>query len=618
MATAATTLPSPTDFTAPSANNLPAIASGSGSSRELATYGNGPFSQVQELMNQPAVKKALPVMIIAITLLLFVLAYNLINAPSYRPVLTGLTEADQQMAFDALKQGEFKPIIDTGTGQITVPNSRYHEARIFLASKGLPRNGQVGMDSLKDSSAMTTSQFMEQVRYNNAQEQELARSIIQIDTIKTARVHLAITKPSVFIRDRTPPKASVVVSPFPGRSVSQSQVQAIINLVASSVPMLTPENVTVVDSYGKMLSDSSTEPAMGLTASQQKHKQKIEDLYRHRVLEILIPMVGEANVRSQVNLNMDFSQNETTLESFDPTKKGGLIRTESANNSTVTNPKNAEGVPGTLSNVAPPTPTTTNAVGQPEATTTATTPIKNESSSTKNYELDRTISHTKNSSGGIQRLSVSVVVNERAATPASTDANGVVIPAKPNPYTPEEITRMQNLVRGVVGFDEKRADVVTVVQAKFEPEPVFDLSVAWYKDEAIMEAIKSALLGLVFLAFLWVVIKPFISHVLNKDKEAALALANLQMQKDQETDADGKPIEGGDSKGGVKSVAAEEEVGETLEQMKARMKPKKSTISMDMLDTANTYDDKVALVRMIVGEDSSRVANVFKNMIKNR
>lgn len=164
MATAATTLPSPTDFTAPSANNLPAIASGSGSSRELATYGNGPFSQVQELMNQPAVKKALPVMIIAITLLLFVLAYNLINAPSYRPVLTGLTEADQQMAFDALKQGEFKPIIDTGTGQITVPNSRYHEARIFLASKGLPRNGQVGMDSLKDSSAMTTSQFMEQVR----------------------------------------------------------------------------------------------------------------------------------------------------------------------------------------------------------------------------------------------------------------------------------------------------------------------------------------------------------------------------------------------------------------------------------------------------------------------
>lgn len=165
MATAAATLPSPTDFTAPSPQqNLPVITGEMGGSRGLATYGSGPFSQVQDLMNQPAVKKALPVMVIAITLLLFVLAYNLINAPSYRPVLSGLTESDQQMAYDVLKQADYKPVIDSSTGQLTVPNSRYHEARIFLASKGLPRSGQIGMDSLKDQSTMTTSQFMEQVR----------------------------------------------------------------------------------------------------------------------------------------------------------------------------------------------------------------------------------------------------------------------------------------------------------------------------------------------------------------------------------------------------------------------------------------------------------------------
>lgn len=613
MATAAATLPSPTDFTAPSPQqNLPVITGEMGGSRGLATYGSGPFSQVQDLMNQPAVKKALPVMVIAITLLLFVLAYNLINAPSYRPVLSGLTESDQQMAYDVLKQADYKPVIDSSTGQLTVPNSRYHEARIFLASKGLPRSGQIGMDSLKDQSTMTTSQFMEQVRYNNAQEQELARTIIQIDSIKTARVHLAITKPSVFIRDRTPPKASVVVSPYPGRSVSPTQVQAIIHLIASSVPMLTPDNVTVVDNYGKMLSDSQSDPAMGLTASQNKHKQKIEDLYRQRILEILIPIVGDANVRSQVNINMDFTQNETTSESYDPQKKGGQTRNETSSSATVSNPKEASGVPGTLSNTAPPPPVTTNAVGQPAATSAATTPTRTEQASSKSFELDKTINHTKSAIGGIQRLSASVVVNERAGTLASTDANGVVTPAKPNPYTPEEITRMQELVRGVVGFDEKRTDVVTVVQAKFEPETVIDLSVPWHKDPVAIEAIKSALLGLVFVAFLWVVIKPFISHTLNKDKEAAATLLALQNAPAGATNPDGTPIDPAAPAGD--QIAIEE--GETLEQMKAKMKPKKSTISMEMLDTANTYDDKVALVRMIVGEDSARVANVFKNMIR--
>ena len=179
---------------------------------------SGTFGPIKRVLNQPAVKKSLPLMVIAMALLAFALVYTLINAPSYRPIMTGVTETDQQGVYEALKQGEFKPVIDAGSGQITVPASRYHEARIYLASKGLPKTAATGLDALKDQSAMTTSQFMEQVRYNSAMEQELARSIQQIESIQTARVHLATTKPSVFVRDRTPPKASIVVTPQSGRS----------------------------------------------------------------------------------------------------------------------------------------------------------------------------------------------------------------------------------------------------------------------------------------------------------------------------------------------------------------------------------------------------------------
>ena len=571
---------------------------------------DGPFGAVKQILNQPAVKKSLPLMVIAMTLLAFALFYNLMNAPAYRSVMSGVTESDQQAAFEALKTGEFKPVIDTANGQITVPASRYHEARLYLASKGLPKTAQAGIDSLKDQSAMTTSQFMEQVRYNAAMEQELARSITQIDSIQTARVHLAVTKPSVFVRDRTPPKASVVVTPFAGRTVSPMQVQALVHLVASSIPMLTPENVTVVDNNGKMMTDTASDMAMGMNAGQTKHKQGIEDLYRQRVIQILAPIVGEANVRSQVNLTLDFSQTETTVEDFDTRDKGPKTRSEVMSEDR-NSAKEAMGVPGTLSNTAPTQPTTT--------LNTTTTPVAKANDektitaarSTRNYELDRSVRHTKSASGGIQRLSVAVVVNERTPLVQPKNDKGEAVEPKPNPYTPEEVERMQELVRGVVGYNEDREDVVTVVQARFEPEPVVDLSVSWYKDESLMNNIKSGLLGLVFVAFLMVVVRPVISHSMNRDKVAAQEAASLQIANAEALLAISSDAAAAANPGNIDMGE-----GETLEQMKAKLKPKKSNISMEMLDTANTYDDKVALVRMIVAEDSARVANVLKGMIR--
>ena len=616
----------------------PGLASGGSSSTALATTGgagsnaggalatftpgmdintssgmggaSGPLASIQQLMQQPSIKKAMPLILMGLAVLLFGIIYILINMPSYRPLMVNMSEAEQQTAMEALRTSEFKPVLDPATGQITVPANKYHEARIFLASKGIPKTGHMGMDSLKDQSAMTTSQFMEQVRYTSAMEQELARTIMQIDSIQQARVHLAMPKQSVFVRDRTPPKASVIITPHAGRSVSQNQVQALVHLVASSVPLMTPENVAVVDNQGKLITESSTAATLGLTSAQSTHKQKMEDLYRQRVTQILAPIVGDNNVRSQVNMSLDFTQTEVTTEDFDTREKGPKTRSEALSEDK-NSAMEAAGIPGTLSNTPPPAPSaTTNSAAATSAgagggvgNTTAR--------STRNYELDRSVRHVKNATGTMQRLSVAVLINERAPTTTKNE-KGEVTDSKPNPYTEEEITRMQNLVRGVVGFDEKRGDVVTVVQAKFEPEAVYDLSIPWYKDETMQTYIKSGLLGLMFLAFLMMVIRPAVLRMLGLLKTPAEleaeALAVEEAAKKQLM-ADGEL-----SPEDMNAIQLGE--GETLEEIKAKLKPKKSSISMEMLDTANTYDDKVALVRMIVAEDTSRVASVLKKMIK--
>jgi len=572
--------------------------------------GSGPLARAQQLMQQPSVKKAMPLILMGLAILLFAIIYVWINMPSYRPLMVNMSEADQQTAMEALKASEFKPVLDPSTGQITVPSNKYHEARIFLASKGLPKTGNLGMESLKDQSAMSTSQFMEQVRYTAAMEQELARTIMQIDSIQQARVHLAMPKQSVFVRDRTPPKASVIITPYAGRSVSQNQVQALIHLVASSVPLMTPENVAVVDNQGKLITDSSTAAALGLTSAQSMHKQKMEELYRQRVTQILAPIVGDNNVRSQVNMSLDFTQSEVTTEDFDTREKGPKTRSEALSedkNSAV----EAAGIPGTLSNTPPPAPsaTTNSAAATPAGAGSGVG--SSTARSTRNYELDRSVRHVKNATGTMQRLSVAVLINERAPTVTKND-KGEVTDSKPNPYTEEEITRMQDLVRGVVGFDEKRGDVVTVVQAKFEPEAVYDLSIPWYKDESMQTYIKSGLLGVMFLAFLMLVIRPAVLRMLGLLKtpaelEAEAAAALEAEQKKLLADGELSPED---------MTAIQLGEGETLEEIKAKLKPKKSSISMEMLDTANTYDDKVALVRMIVAEDTSRVASVLKKMIK--
>jgi len=387
-------------------------------------------------------------------------------------------------------------------------------------------------------------------------------------------------------------------------------MQAIVNLVAASVPLMTTDNVAILDNQGRLYTNASGDANMGLNAAQSAHKQKMEELYRERIGEILSPFVGAANLTSQVNIAMDFTQTEITAEDFDTRNKGPKTRSEALSEDKSMGKSAAEGVPGTLSNTAPQAPP-----AAPAATAGANNAAKEDSTqsmtqrSTRNYEIDRTVRHTKAATGTIERISVAVVVNERPPIAGEKNDKGEAAPSKPNPYSDEELKRMESLIKGVVGFKEDRGDMVTVVQAKFEPEKLPDLNTPWYKEDVVITTIKSGLVASMFLAFLFMVVKPAVMRSLGllktPEEIEAERLASLpQVLPDGEL----TPEE-------MNSIQIGE--GETLEQIKAKLKPKKSSISMEMLDTANTYDDKVALVRMIVAEDTSRVASVLKGMIKS-
>lgn len=609
----ATTVANPNDLNAPenaeSSAPVPAPAAPSAQSQTVpasptpeAASPSASLPSIRDVLEQPAVRKSMPAIIALLTIAVFIIAYSWVQEPAYRVVYPGLSESDRQAAFEALSSAEYSAKIDAQTGELKVPDARYHEARIFLASRGLPQGGAAGgIDSLSEDSSMTTSQFMEQVRYVSAMEQELGRSISQISTIQSARVHLASPKQSVFVRDRTPAKASVVVAPYPGRVVSPSQVEAITHMVSSSIPYLAAEDVVVVDQRGKLLTDANNFASMQLNSVQMEHQQRLEESYRSRIDALLTPVVGSGNVRSEVDVQMDFTEIESTYEEYDGNDNGPRARSEIL---TVEkgSARDARGVPGATSNTAPLDPVAVvdgQLVGaEPENESLSTLSSK----TTRNYEMDRAVRHVKRQGGTLERISVAVVINEPVATEdGAEDGQELGGTAVAQGFSELELERLTNLVKGVIGFDEERGDSVTILPAKFEKPLPIDTQYAWYENTQLMSALQSLAAALTFIALLFIVVRPIIKsylpavEMLEEDGSGAAKDGEL-------TQEELNMIELGD--------------GESLEDIKAKLKPKKSTISADMLDTANTYDDKVALVRLLVAEDSGRVANVLKKMIR--
>ena len=587
----ATTVANPQDVTTTTPGTLV-----DNNSQAIVTNDNLPRSAVQQvaqtntglssLLSQNAVRQAMPGIIVFLTVALFLLAYSWIQEPPYKAVYPGMSEADRQIAFTELTSADFRAQIDSSTGELKVPSDRYHEARLLLASRGLPQGtASGGINSLSDDSAITTSQFMEQVRYTAAIENELARSISQINSIQSARVHLASPKESVFVRNRTPAKASVVVTPFPGRIVSSSQVQAIVHMVSSSVPYLSAEGVSVVDNRGKLLTDTPQFSSMQLSGEQMAHKLQMEDNLRNRIDSILSPVVGIGNVRSEVDIQIDFTETESTFEDYDGNNAGPLARSEILNIEQKPIGGEASGIPGAASNTSP---TALGEGGQPTTNTTS-------SQTTRNYEMDREIRYVRNTGAKVEKISVAVVINDNARTPNVTDETD---PSNAS-FSQEELDRFSNLIKGVVGFDEERGDNIEMVAIAFdEPEMLEEAIIPWYSNNQILNIIKIIFGSIIFIVFLFFVVRPAIKNFSNQSGNAG-----TWGGKDGElTAAEISRLNSGDSS--------------SIQDIKAKLKPKRSGLTADMLDTANTYDDKVALVRLLVAEDSGRVANVLKKMIR--
>jgi flagellar M-ring protein FliF len=414
--------------------------------------------------------------------------------PDYRVLFSNFSDRDGGAIVAELEKMNIPYKYAEGGGAVLVPADRVHDARLKLASQGLPKGGNVGFE-LMENQRLGSSQFVEQVNFQRAMEGELARSIESVSAVQAARVHLAMPKDSVFVSEQKAPTASVLINLHPGRVLDQQQVSAIVHLVASSVPELPTKNVTVVDQNGNLLSDSGKPASInGMDPSQIKYVQELQQNVVKRIESIITPIVGPNNVRAEATADVDFSRSEQAVESYKPnqTPDAMVVRSQQTSES-LNGSANPGGVPGALTN-QPPAPATApinaapiTAQGATAATPATGAPLTNtRKDATVNYEVDKTIQYVQQAGGGLKRLSVAVVVNYKQ----STNAEGKVVMT---PLAEAEKTQITNLVKEAMGFNAERGDSVNVVNTPFartEPEIIPELP--WWKQPVYVEYLQMA------------------------------------------------------------------------------------------------------------------------------
>jgi flagellar M-ring protein FliF len=480
------------------------------------------------LLGMPSQQKLGLIVAVAATVALLAGLFMWGQTPDYRVLYANMSERDGGAVIEALQQQNIPYKFSEG-GTLMVPADKVHEVRLQMAAKGLPKGGTVGFE-LMENQKFGTSQFLEQVNYQRALEGELARSVETMASVASARVHLAIPKQSVFVKEQQKPSASVVLALHAGSSLDAGQVSAIVHLISSSVPNMPSQGVTVVDQSGTLLSsarDSSAEQLMD--ATQLKYVRQIEQDYVKRIEDILIPITGTQNVRAQVTANLDFAQSEQTAETFKPNQPPNQAAVRSLQTlETMNGTPSTGGVPGALSN-QPPVPATAPIIAPASAVAAAAAAATNTHKElTTNYEVDRTIQHTKLPVGSIKRLSIAVVVNN----PSSTDKDGKVTS---RPYTEAEKAQITALVKEAVGFDPKRGDSLNLLNSAFnEQQEVIPETPMWKQPDTIAMAkdlFKYLLIagGIGFLLF--GIIKPAFKTITQQSaaQEVALATAHGQV-----------------------------------------------------------------------------------------
>jgi flagellar M-ring protein FliF len=497
---------------------------------------------------------------------------------NYTVLYGQLSERESGQVMDALTAAgiEFKL---NPSGAVSVPESKVQEARIRLASQGLPQSDSMGIEMIQKESPLGSSSLMESARYQSVLETELARTIIKVQGVQTARVHLALPKPTVFLRDARKATASVMLQLYPGRRLEPGQVAAIVHLVASSVPELAASDVTLVDQAGSLLNSPDESAEAAASTRQFEYTRKLEESYRQRIVELLEPMIGVGRVRATVTADMDFTVTEETRENYDPQKTA--VRSEQTSTEQRRGGDAAEGIPGALSNQPPGTsgaPTIPGAAtpgnpapGAAQSTAASSGPNSSAQRSTRNFEVDRTLSYVKQPVGILKRLNVGVVLDDWQ----KVDADGKATTA---PMSDTDIKRFSQLVRESIGLKEDRGDQLNVLNQAFK---------------------SSAPIGPVEGPPLWET--PWVTQLAKQIVGAALVLVVALLIL--------RPLMKSVTKSAPRRIAGSGGAAD-IEGDRVSLSGQSNAIKL-----APSFEQQIAAARTLVGQDPRRAAQVVKDWV---
>ncbi|AUY40927.1 MULTISPECIES: flagellar basal-body MS-ring/collar protein FliF [Leclercia] len=505
-----------------------------------ATATSSPQTKSLEWMSRLRANPKVPLIVAGAAAIAIVVAMVLwAKQPDYRTLFSNLSDQDGGAIVTQLTQMNVPYRFSDNGGALEVPADKVHELRLRLAQQGLPKGGAVGFELL-DQEKFGISQFSEQVNYQRALEGELARTIETLGPLKSARVHLAMPKPTLFVREQKAPSASVTVNLQPGRALDEGQISAVVHLVSSAVAGLPPGNVTLVDQMGRLLTKSNTS-ARDLNDAQLKYATDVENRVQSRIEAILGPIVGTSNVHAQVTAQIDFADKEQTEEQYRPNGDAAqaVMRSRQVNENLQVGGPNPGGVPGALSNQPAPAntaPITTPAQNQQngqqgaqqQQTTTAANsgPRTSSRNETTNYEVDRTIRHTKMNTGDVQRLSVAVVVNYK------TLPDG-----KPLPLTAEQMKQIEDLTREAMGYSEKRGDTLNVVNSPFSAVDDTSGELPFWQKQAFMDLLIEIGRWLLVVIVAWLLWRKAVRPQLVRRAEEAKALKEQSLLREETHEA---------------------------------------------------------------------------------
>lgn len=523
---------------------------------------------------QPAVRQLALLVGLAASVALAVGLVQWASAPGMKPLFTQLAPADTNIVISTLESNGIEYEINAGGTVVAVPQGDLDRARLLLASEGLPKGDGIGFESLYQEQELGLSSFMEQARYHRALEAELARTMAALDSVRSARVHLAIAKESPFLRKGNAPAASVMLNIYPGRILSERQLAGIVHLVSSSVPNLDASQVSVVDQAGKLLSDQGEDDVMGSSKDQFRLTQQLEQDYSDRIVMILEPILGAGSVRAQVNADMDFTRIERTSEVYAPET---VVRSEQLSEEVANTPQDG-GVPGELVNEPPLDPALQQQL-EGEQQVAQQQPARTSTSSTRNYEMDKTISHIQETPGSLRRLSVAVLLDYTE----NVGEDGQVTRA---PLEQAQLDEIRTLVSEAIGFSADRGDTLSIMNAEFMRPPAPDPlpEPGFFENDWVWQVGKGLLALSVLLALVFVVLRPLVRFAAVPIPPAPQNLAQLAGPDGQNP--------------GQLMLGSGEQVG-----------------LPENLNQGANYLQSLSMARQAAGGEPARVASVMKNWV---